>query len=556
MASAISANRAELLAIANAVATEKMIDKSIVIEAMEEAIQKSARNRYGAENDIRAKLDPRTGDLRLWRVVEVVEVVEDYFKQVDLKQAEKLDKNAKLGDFIVDPLPPVDLGRIDAQSAKQVIFQKVRDAERDRQYEEFKDRAGEIITGVIKSVEFGHVIVNLGRAEGVIRRDQQIPREAARVGERVRALILRVERQNRGPQIFLSRAHPDFMKKLFAQEVPEIYDNIIEIKAAARDPGSRAKIGVISRDSSIDPVGACVGMKGSRVQAVVQELQGEKIDIIPWSEDTATFVVNALQPATVSRVVIDEEESRIEVVVPDDQLSLAIGRRGQNVRLASALTSSAIDIMTEAEASEKRQKEFSERSKMFEEELDVDETLSQLLVAEGFSEMEEVAYIELAELATIEGFDEELAEELQSRALEALERREDAARELRRSLGVEDALAEIPHLTEAMLVTLGKAGIKTLDDLADLATDELIAKKRAEPRRREPVRDGPRENTRENRRDRDRPEDKGGVLGEYGLNEEQGNEIIMAARAHWFDDEPVEGSGPESEEAANADSSQ
>ena len=542
MASAISANRAELLAIATAVATEKMIDKAIVIEAMEEAIQKSARNRYGAENDIRAKLDPRTGDLRLWRVVEVVEEVEDYFKQVDLKQGEKLQPGAAIGDFIVDPLPPVDLGRIDAQSAKQVIFQKVRDAERDRQYAEFKDRAGEVVTGVIKSVEFGHVIVNLGRAEGVIRRDQQIPREVARVGERVRALILRVERQNRGPQIFLSRAHPDFMKKLFAQEVPEIYDNIIEIKAAARDPGSRAKIGVISRDSSIDPVGACVGMKGSRVQAVVQELQGEKIDIIPWSEDTATFVVNALQPATVSRVVIDEDESRIEVVVPDDQLSLAIGRRGQNVRLASQLTNSAIDIMTEAEASEKRQKEFTERSKMFEEELDVDETLSQLLVAEGFAELEEVAYIDLAELATIEGFDEELGQELQSRAQEALDRREEAARTERREMGVEDALAELPHLTEAMLVVLGKAGIKTLDDLADLATDELIAKKRAaDPRRRNT-------NTAERRERPDqREEAKGGVLGEFALSEEQGNEIIMAARAHWFTDE---------EEAAGAESSQ
>ena len=539
MASAISANRAELLAIANSVASEKMIDKSIVIEAMEEAIQKSARNRYGAENDIRAKLDPRTGDLRLWRVVEVVEEVEDYFKQVDLKQAEKLQSGSKLGDFIVDPLPPVDLGRIDAQSAKQVIFQKVRDAERDRQYEEFKDRVGEVITGVIKSVEFGHVIVNLGRAEGVIRRDQQIPREAARVGERVRAIVLRVERQNRGPQIFLSRAHPEFMKKLFAQEVPEIYDGIIEIKAAARDPGSRAKIGVISHDHSIDPVGACVGMKGSRVQAVVQELQGEKIDIIPWSEDTATFVVNALQPATVSRVVIDEEESRIEVVVPDDQLSLAIGRRGQNVRLASQLTGSQIDIMTEAEASEKRQKEFAERSKMFEDELDVDETLSQLLVAEGFTELEEVAYIDMNELAAIEGFDDELAEELQSRAQEALDRREEAAREERRALGVEDAIAELPHLTEAMLVTLSKGGIKTLDDVADLATDELIAKKRTEQRRR----DGS-----VNRRARE--EDKGGVLGEYGLTEEQGNEIIMAARAHWFEDEP------ETEEAADAESSQ
>jgi len=521
MANAISANKAELLAIANSVASEKMIDKAIVIEAMEDAIQRAARARYGAENDIRAKLDPESGDLRLWRVVEVVETVDDYFKQVDLKQAQKLKKDAVVGDFIVDPLPPIDLGRIDAQSAKQVIFQKVRDAERERQHEEFKDRVGEIITGVVKSVEFGHVVVNLGRAEGVIRRDQQIPREVVRVGDRIRSVILNVRRENRGPQIFLSRAHPEFMKKLFAQEVPEIYDGVIEIKAAARDPGSRAKIGVISRDSSIDPVGACVGMKGSRVQAVVQEMQGEKIDIIPWSEDTATFVVNALQPAQVARVVIDEEEERIEVVVPDDQLSLAIGRRGQNVRLASQLTGKAIDIMTEADASEKRQKEFVTRSELFQNELDVDETLSQLLVAEGFGELEEVAYVGVDELAAIEGFDEDLAAELQSRAQEALDRREAAAREERRALGVEDALAEMPHLTEAMLVTLGKAGIKTLDDLADLATDELIAKKRVDQRRRRS----------------ETSEDKGGILAEYGLSEEQGNETIMAARAHWFEGE-------------------
>ena len=541
MATAISANKAELLAIANSVASEKMIDKGIVIEAIEEAIQRAARARYGAENDIRAKLDAQTGDLRLWRVVEVVEAVEDYFKQVDLAAAQKLQKDAKIGDFIVDPLPAVDLGRIDAQSAKQVIFQKVREADRARQYEEFKDRAGELITGVVKSVEFGHIVVNLGRAEGVIRRDQQIPRELMRVGDRVRALILSVRSETRGPQIFLSRAHPDFMKKLFAQEVPEIYDGIIEIKAAARDPGSRAKIGVISRDSSIDPVGACVGMKGSRVQAVVQEMQGEKIDIIPWSEDTATFVVNALQPATVQRVVIDEDDSRIEVVVPDDQLSLAIGRRGQNVRLASQLTGSQIDIMTEADASEKRQREFVERSTMFQEELDVDETLAQLLVAEGFSELEEVAYVGIDELASIEGFDDELAQELQSRALEGLERREEASRAERRALGVEDDLAEIPHLTEAMLVVLGKAGIKTLDDLADLATDELIAKKRTDNRRGPPR--------------SERAEDKGGVLGEYGLSEEQGNEIIMAARAHWFDDEPA-AEAPQAGEAADADPAQ
>ncbi len=523
---AISANKAELLAIADAVAREKLIDRAIVIEAMEDAVQRGARARYGAENDIRAKIDPNSGDVRLWRVVEVVEQVDDYFKQVSLEDGQKLQPGANIGDFIVDPLPPIEFGRIAAQAAKQVIFQKVRDAERERQFEEFKDRVGEIITGVVKRVEFGHVVVDLGRAEGVIRRDQQIPREVVRVGDRIRSLILSVRRENRGPQIFLSRAHPDFMKKLFAQEVPEIYDGIIEIKAAARDPGSRAKIGVISHDSSIDPVGACVGMKGSRVQAVVQEMQGEKIDIIPWSEDLATFVVNALQPATVARVVIDEEESRIEVVVPDDQLSLAIGRRGQNVRLASQLTGSAIDIMTEADASEKRQREFVERSSMFQEELDVDETLAQLLVAEGFGALEEVAYVELDELASIEGFDDELATELQSRAAEALERREEAAREERRGLGVSDELAEMPYLTEAMLVTLGKAGIRTLDDLADLATDELVAKKKPEQRRQ---------------RESNRPEDKGGVLAEYGLSDEQGNEIIMAARAHWFEDEGTDG---------------
>ncbi len=547
MASSIAANKAELLAIANAVATEKMIDKAIVIEALEEAIQRAARARYGAENDIRAKLDTQTGDLRLWRVVEVVEEVEDYFKQVDLKQADKLQKGAVVGDFIVDPLPAVDLGRIDAQSAKQVIFQKVRDAERERQFEEFKDRTGEIITGVVKSVEFGHVVVDLGRAEGVIRRDQQIPREVVRSGDRVRALIMKIQRENRGPQILLSRAHPDFMKKLFAQEVPEIYDGVIEIKAAARDPGSRAKIGVISYDSSIDPVGACVGMKGSRVQAVVQEMQGEKIDIIPWSEDTATFIVNALQPATVSRVVIDEEEGRIEVVVPDDQLSLAIGRRGQNVRLASQLTGRGIDIMTEAESSEKRQKEFVERSEMFQQELDVDETLAQLLVAEGFSELEEVAYVDPSEIAAIEGFDEGLAEELQSRAQEALDRREEANRAERRELGVDDAVAELPILTEAMLVVLGKAGIKTLDDLADLATDELIQKAR-EPRRNE-------RSDREIRRNR--TEDKAGILATFGLSEEQGNEIIMAARAHWFEDEDgAAAPGLKEEDAIAADDSQ
>ncbi len=506
----IAANKAELIAIADAVAREKSIDRMIVIEAMEEAIQRAARARYGAENDIRAKIDPRGGDLRLWRVLEVVEEVDDPFKQIALADARVKDPSVEVGAFVIDPLPPIEFGRIAAQAAKQVIVSKVRDAERERQYEEYKDREGEIITGVVKRVEFGHIVVDLGRAEGVIRRDQQIPREVLRVGDRVRSYILSVRRENRGPQIFLSRAHPEFMKKLFAQEVPEIYDGVIEIKACARDPGSRAKIAVISRDSSIDPVGACVGMRGSRVQAVVQELAGEKIDIIPWSPDTATFVVNALQPAQVTKVVIDEDENRLEVVVPDDQLSLAIGRRGQNVRLAGQLTGHQIDIMTEAAESEKRQKEFVERSELFERELDLDETLAQLLVAEGFTSLEEVAFVDQEEIAAIEGLDEETAAELQRRAEEAIERREAALREQRRALGVEDALAELPHLTEAMLVRLGTKGIRTLDDLADLSTDELIGK--GDKRREIPA----------------------GILASFGLTEEQGNAIIMAARAHWF----------------------
>src|SRR6187455_2635360 len=492
---AVSANRLELLQIADAVAREKSIDRRIVITAMEDAIAKAARSRYGSETEVHAEIDAKTGELRLARHMLVVEAVENPANQISLEDARKRHPAAQLGDTIADTLPPLEYGRIAAQSAKQVIVQKVREAERDRQYDEYKDRIGDIVNGIVKRVEYGNVVVDLGRGEAIVRRDEMLPRETMRNGDRIRAYIYDVRREARGPQIFLSRTHPQFMAKLFAQEVPEIYDGIVEVKAVARDPGSRAKIAVISRDSSVDPVGACVGMRGSRVQAVVNELQGEKIDIIPWSQDTATFVVNALAPATVSRVVIDEEESRIEVVVPDDQLSLAIGRRGQNVRLASQLTNSQIDILTEADASEKRQREFVERSEMFMNELDVDETLAQLLVAEGFGALEEVAYVEAEELSSIEGFDEELAAELQNRAAEALERREAAAREERRGLGVEDALSEVPGVTEQMLVTLGKANIRTLDDLADLATDELIARRRVEPRRRA-------ENA--------RPEDKGG----------------------------------------------
>jgi N utilization substance protein A len=366
------------------------------------------------------------------------------------------------------------LGRIAAQSAKQVIVQKVRDAERDRQYDEFKERIGEIINGVVKRAEYGNVIVDLGRGEGIVRRDDLIPRETFRVGDRIRAYVADVRREPRGPQIFLSRTHPQFMTKLFTQEVPEIYDGIIEIKAVSRDPGSRAKIAVISRDSSIDPVGACVGMRGSRVQAVVGELQGEKIDIIPWSPDIATFIVNALQPAEVAKVVLDEDSERIEVVVPDDQLSLAIGRRGQNVRLASQLTGWDIDILTEAEESERRQKEFAERTTIFMEALDVDEVVGQLLASEGFRSVEELTYVDVAELASIEGFDEDTAAEIQNRATSYLAKIEAELDARRAELGVSDDLLSIPGLTVAMMVKLGENEVKTIEDLAGCATDDLL----------------------------------------------------------------------------------
>ena len=517
MAMAVGANRLELLQIADAVAREKSIDKEIVIEAMEEAIQKAARSRYGADNEIRAQIDRNSGDLRLFRVVEVVEAVENPAIETTLEDA-KLDKpDAAIGDFLADPLPPIDFSRIAAQTAKQVIVQKVRDAERDRQYEEFKDRTGEIVTGVVKRVEYGNVVVDLGRGEAVLRRDQIIPREHFRNNERVRAYITDVRRENRGPQIFLSRTEPAFMAALFGQEVPEIYDGIIEIKAVARDAGSRAKIAVISNDSGIDPVGACVGMRGSRVQAVVNELQGEKIDIIQWSPDPATFIVNALAPAEVVKIVLDEDNERIEVVVPDDQLSLAIGRRGQNVRLASNLTGWTIDILTEAEESERRQQEFLSQSQMFVDALDVDETLAQLLVAEGFSELEEVAYVELDELVAIEGFDEGLAEELQRRAIEALESKQAEADEKRKALGVADELAEIDGLTPIMLLALGEQGVKSLEDFAGLAADELT-----------------------------HPGD--GLLKSFEMTEDEANAAIMAARvkAGWIE-APAEDAAPAEE---------
>ncbi len=497
-----SVSRPELLLVADAVAREKSIERDEVLEAMEQAIQKAGRAKYGAEKDIRATIDKKTGDVRLSRWTEAVEVVENEETQIPLHVARKFQPDIQLGGHLIDPLPPIDFGRIAAQTAKQVIVQRVREYERKKQYDEFKDRIGEIVNGIVKRTEYGNMMVELGKAEALLRRDELIPRESFRNGDRVRAYIYDVRDEVRGPQIFLSRTHPAFLAKLFAQEVPEIYDGIIEIKAVARDPGSRAKMAVISRDQSIDPVGACVGMRGSRVQAVVQELQGEKIDIIPWSSQHATFVVNALAPAEVTKVVMDEEAGRVEVVVPDEQLSLAIGRRGQNVRLASQLTRWDIDILTEAEESERRQEEFRRKTGLFVEALDVDDVIAGLLVTEDFSSIEELAYVAPEELAEIEGFDETVAEELIRRAQAHLGRRDEVLNEKRVTLGVSDDIAGIEVITLQMLVQLGEKGVKTLDDLADLASDELVE-----------------------------------IVGAGAMDEDTANQVIMAARAHWFGEE-------------------
>ncbi len=502
--------RPELLLVADAVAREKSIDREEVLEAMEQAIQKAGRAKYGHEKDIRATIDRKTGDVRLSRWTEAVEVVENEETQIPVHIARKFKADIVLGGHLIDPLPPIDFGRIAAQTAKQVIVQRVREYERRKQYDEFKDRVGEIINGVVKRTEYGNMMVEIGRAEALLRRDELIARESFRNGDRVRAYIYDVREEPRGPQIFLSRTHPAFLAKLFAQEVPEIYDGIIEIKAVARDPGSRAKMAVISRDSSIDPVGACVGMRGSRVQAVVAELQGEKIDIIPWSPQAATFVVNALAPAEVTKVVMDEEAGRVEVVVPDEQLSLAIGRRGQNVRLASQLTRWDIDILTEAEESERRQEEFRRRTGLFVEALDVDDVIAGLLVQEGFNTIEELAFVPHEELSEIEGFDESVADELIRRAEVFIAGRDQALTEKRQTLGVSEDVASFDVFTPTMLVALGEKGVKSLDDLADLASDELVE-----------------------------------ILGADVIDEQAANEIIMAARAHWFED----GEGGETEAA-------
>ncbi|AGK59982.1 NusA antitermination factor [Hyphomicrobium denitrificans 1NES1] len=533
----ISANRLELLQIADAVAREKTIDKKIVIEAMEDAIQKAAKSRYGAENDIRCEIDPKTGEAKLTRVLAVVDTVENDATQITVEDAKKRNPEAKAGDMIAETLPPLEFGRVAAQNAKQVIVQKVREAERDRQFAEYKDRVGDTTNGTVKRVEYGNVIVDLGRAEGIIRRDEMIPRENVRLGDRIRAYIYDVRREQRGPQIFLTRARPEFMSSLFRAEVPEIYDGVVEIKSVARDPGSRAKIAVISKDSSIDPVGACVGMRGARVQAVVNELQGEKVDIIQWNPDAASFIVNALAPAEVTKVVLDEDSNRIEVVVPEAQLSLAIGRRGQNVRLASQLTGWDIDILTEQEESERRQKEFAERTQLLMDSLDVDEVIAQLLVTEGFASIEEVAYVDISEIAHIEGFDEGTAEQIQSRAREYLEQQEAERDAKRRELGVADELAEIPGINTAMMVALGENGIKTVEDFADCATDELVGwTERKKEKDAEPVKHK-------------------GILDGFELSRTDVENMIMAARVHagWIKAEDLEKPAEGEPEAASDD---
>jgi transcription termination/antitermination protein NusA len=532
----VSANRLELLQIADAVAREKSIDRKIVIEAMEDAIQKAAKSRYGAENDIRCEIDPKSGETKLTRVLEVVEQVENDATQVTLADAMRRNPNAKIGDILAETLPPLDFGRVAAQNAKQVIVQKVREAERERHHNEYKDRVGEIVNGTVKRVEYGNVIVDLGRAEGIIRRDEMIPRENVRLGDRIRAYIYDVRREQRGPQIFLSRARPEFMSLLFRQEVPEIYDGIVQIKSVARDPGSRAKIAVISKDSSIDPVGACVGMRGARVQAVVGELQGEKVDIIQWNQDAATFIVNALAPAEVTKVVLDEDSNRIEVVVPESQLSLAIGRRGQNVRLASQLTGWDIDILTEQEESERRQKEFAERSQLFMEALDVDEVIAQLLATEGFETVAEVAFVDTTEIAHIEGFDEDTAKEIQTRAREFLEKQEAERDAKRKELGVADELGKLQGVTTAMLVAFGENDIKTVEDLAGAVPDDLTGwTERKKEKDAEPVRH------------------KGALEG-FEVGRKEAEDMIMAARvaAGWVTEEDLEKMRTEQTTAAAA----
>ena len=516
-------HRKELMEVANMVAREKGIELEEVVQAMILAFQKAGQAKYGHENDIRTEIDPESGEIRFYRCLTVVEEPENAAAEITTAEAQAREpKNPELhelGAVHRELLPPIDLGRIAAQTIKQTIVQQVREAERTRQYEEFKDRVGEVINGIVKRVEYGSVLVDLERAEGLLRRDEIIPRETHRIGDRTRAFIYDVRNEGRGTQILLSRCHPQFMAELFAQEVPEVYDGVIEIKSVARDPGSRAKIAVISHDSSIDPVGACVGMRGSRVQAVVGELQGEKIDIVPWSADPATFVVNALAPAAITKVIVDEEKDQMTVVVAEDQLSLAIGRRGQNVRLASQLTGWQIELLTEEQESASRQEDFQKRSTFFTEALDVDDMIAQLLAAEGFVNLEQIAETSPVDLAQIEGFDEGLAEELCTRAQQWLDEQIRGWIEKRRAAGVTDEVAESEGLTPAMVARLGDAEVRTLDDLAGLSRDDLAD-----------------------------------ALGDLSPSVEEMDRIILTARQRWYPDESLlpEESEEEETEAPSA----
>ncbi len=495
--------RIELIQVAEAVAREKLIDKEDVILAMEDAIQRAARSKYGLERDIRATVNRNNGAISIEQYTQVVQEVEDESTQMSLEEALRRDKSLKIGDYHKKELPPFDFGRIAAQSAKQVISQKVRDAERLRQYNQFKDKVGEIILGTVKRFDNFSVTLDIGKAEGVIRKEEMIPREQLKPGDRVRTYILNVSEETRGPQIFLSRSCNEFLSLLFTQEVPEIYDGIIEVKGVAREPGSRAKISVYSKDNTIDPVGACVGMRGSRVQAVVNELQGEKIEIIPWSEDPVTFVINSLAPAVPSKVIMDEEAGRMEVIVPDDQLSLAIGRRGQNVRLASDLSKWYIDVISESDESDKRQEEINERTKIFIEALDVDDVIAHLIVAEGYSSINDIADTSIDELNNIEGFEEELSIELKERAQNYVTLQNEIVEKKLKSSGIDSKLYEFSHLSKFDILTLVENDIKTLDDLADLDSEELFT-----------------------------------LLGKKVFNNEnEAGEIIMQARKHWFDED-------------------
>ncbi|MBE6452619.1 MAG: transcription termination/antitermination protein NusA [Alphaproteobacteria bacterium] len=495
--------RPEIILVADTVAREKSIERDDVLEAMEIAIQKAARSKYGFEHDIRAHIDRKSGAISLARYREVVAddcEIENESSQLYLDDAQAYNPDIKVGEFLIDPLPPIDFGRIAAQTAKQVIVQKVREAERNKQFEEYKEKIGTIINGTVKRIEFGNIILDIGKTEAILRRDEIIPREKFKNGDRIRAYVLDVRRENKGPQIFLSRTCPEFLAKLFTSEVPEIYDGIVKIMGVARDPGSKAKIAVRAEDMTIDPVGACVGLRGIRVQAVVTELQGEKIDIVPHSEDRAQFIVSALAPAEVSKVVIDEENNRIEVVVPQEQFSIAIGRRGQNVKLASQLLGCDIDVLTEEQEQERRSNENKVRSQRFMEALDVDEMIAHLLIAEGFSKVDEIALVAQSELAEIEGFDDDVAQELQSRAKEYITKRDQEFEKKSKSLGIDEKLQTIEGLDRDMLLTLANSNIKTIDDLADLAADELIE-----------------------------------ILGEDNISVQEANKIIMNAREHWFE---------------------